>query len=74
MPIEIRELVIRATVDPQSTGQGAGNCGAGAGPQRGKGGAPSGAAGAGGAGGANPDMVQSCVREVMRILEEKQGR
>jgi len=74
MPIEIRELVIRATVDPNSTGGGSGSCDSGAGSGAGRGGAPSGNAGAPGGSGADDDLVQSCVREVMRILEEKRER
>lgn len=59
MPIEIRELVIRARVDP------------------GKPHSP-GSAAAAGLGAARPprqeDLVQACVREVLRILEEKRER
>lgn len=69
MPIEIRELVIRATVDPHSTGKGTGNCASGTSQQGDKRGG-----GASGAAGVDDDMVQSCVREVMRILEEKRER
>ncbi len=69
MPIEIRELVIRATVDPGDTGKGVGNCASSADGKEGKG---AGAAGA--AMGADQDLVQACVREVMRILEEKRER
>lgn len=69
MPIEVRELVIRATVDPNSTGSGSGSCGAGSGARAGG----SGSANGGGSGAAD-DLVQSCVREVMRILEEKRER
>jgi hypothetical protein len=64
MPIEIRELVIRATVDPMDVG----GCGPGS--------APSGA----GKGPPKPDarssddLVQTCIREVLRILEEKRER
>lgn len=63
MPIEIRELVIRATVDP---GEVAGSCGA----------APGQAAGAPGGPGGEPqqDLLQACVREVLRILEDKKER
>jgi hypothetical protein len=73
MPIEIRELVIRATVDPSSNGKGVGNCAGGPGKQgdKGKGGA---AGGAGAGAEADDDLVQSCVREVLRILEEKRER
>ncbi len=64
MPIEIRELVIRATVNP--SGPGAGACGA-----------PS-SAGAQSRSedptGSQDDLVQTCVQEVLRILEEKRER
>ena len=64
MPIEIRELVIRATVDPGQAG--AGGCGpsssnAAQSPAR-----PD--------AGAGDDVVQSCVREVLRILDDKRER
>jgi hypothetical protein len=70
MPIEIRELVIRATVDPAAGGDGAGgsgNCGMPVG---------NGKAAADGGDSAAPggDLVQACVREVMRILERKAER
>jgi hypothetical protein len=64
MPVEIRELVIRATVDP---GEVAGSCGT----------SPAQAAGApsGGAEGrAQADLLAACVREVLRILEDKRER
>jgi hypothetical protein len=67
MPIEIRELVIRATVDPGNTGGGGGGCGAsssGTGSQ-----AP-----AQSQTGSNDDLVQTCVREVLRILDDKRER
>lgn len=70
MPIEIRELVIRATVDPQATGNSSGSCGLALS-------RPDGIQSPGGgvaSAGANDDLVQLCVREVMRILEEKQER
>jgi hypothetical protein len=67
MPIEIRELVIRATVDP--TGEAAGGgCGSSS---------PKAAAGKSAArphGGADDEVVQTCVREVLRILEDKRER
>jgi uncharacterized protein DUF5908 len=63
MPIEIRELVIRATVDP---GEAGGGC------------APSSAASAPSPSTprthADDDLVQTCVREVLRILEDKRER
>lgn len=65
MPIEIRELVIRATVDP---GGEPGGCG------------PSPAAKAAGQSSSQPhaqddeSVVQTCVREVLRILTDKQER
>jgi hypothetical protein len=73
MPIEIRELVIRATVDPASGGGGGpGNCGLPSG-KDGKDQVGSAAANADSvpAGG---DLVQACVREVMRVLERKGER
>ena len=78
MPIEVRELVIRATVDPNANGSGAGSCGieAGSGASKSRG-APSESSSASGGmsgSGVDSDLVQSCVREVMRILEEKRER
>jgi hypothetical protein len=66
MPIEIRELVIRATVDPK-----AGALASGCGPTSSKAGAKS---TPGSHAGAADDVVQSCVREVLRILEDKRER
>jgi hypothetical protein len=64
MPIEIRELVIRATVDPGE----ATDCGPPP-PRSGKPGqadaSPQGDAG---------ELVQTCIREVLRILEEQRER
>jgi hypothetical protein len=75
MPIEIRELVIRATVDPHSVGTGIGSCGTGSGADAGRrGGASSASAGAAGGARADGDLVQTCVREVIRILEAKRER
>jgi len=77
MPIEVRELVIRATVDPGSNGRGSGSCGTGTGASAGAekgGGASTGSSAAAGAAGGGSDLVQSCVREVMRILEQKRER
>lgn len=65
MPIEIRELVIRARVDAGG-GQGGTSCGRPAprpGPRNRE-----------QSGAADNDVVQACVREVMRILEEKRER
>jgi hypothetical protein len=67
VPIEIRELVIRATVDPKAEALASG-CGS-----------PSSEAGeksgsSANAGAADDGMVQSCVREVLRILEDKRER
>jgi hypothetical protein len=65
MPIEIRELVIRATVDPKGEA-GAGGCGS-----------SSSKAGEKAMSRAQPgadDVVQSCVREVLRILDDKRER
>lgn len=67
MPIEIRELVIRATVDP-AEGRGGDGCGGPASPSGAARGQPHQDAGGG------DDMVQACVREVLRILEEKRER
>jgi hypothetical protein len=66
MPIEIRELVIRATVDPRGEA-GAGGCG----PSSSKAAATSRSRSQAGAG---DDVVQSCVREVLRILDDKRER
>jgi hypothetical protein len=66
MPIEIRELVIRATVDPKAEAL-AGGCGS-----------PSSQAGehstSGSQTGGDDDVVQSCVREVLRVLEDRRER
>lgn len=70
MPIEIRELVIRANVEPAAGSEGMGGCGA---PKGGKskqgGGATSAGTGSGG-----DDVVQECVREVLRILDARRER
>ena len=67
MPIEIRELVIRATVG------GSGDAGA-----RGCGPSSSSKASANSSSrpqaDAEDDVVQTCVREVLRILEDKRER
>lgn len=55
MPVEIRELVIRAIVEPAAVA-GGGACAAPAGEGTGK------------AAAADPDLVQACVAEVMRQL------
>jgi len=62
MPIEIRELVIRATVDPREAG--------------GYGTSPSAAATPSTSPyqGADDDLVQTCIREVLRILDDKRER
>ena len=64
MPIEIRELVIRATVD--TAGETAGGCGR------------SSSAAAQSSSNAQTDsgddLVQTCVREVLRILDDKRER
>jgi len=68
MPIEIRELVIRAIVDPTgSDKEKAGGCGTPAGK-----GSPGGESDA--VSSPEGDLVQACVREVMRILERKAER
>ena len=66
MPIEIRELVIRATVNPKADALG-GYCG----PSAGKAGEKS---QSGAQASADDGVVQSCVREVLRILEDKRER
>lgn len=73
MPVEIRELVIRATVDPAAGGTGGTD---GCGMPQGKDGRDKGGAPAGNTESATPggDLVQACVREVMRILERKGER
>ena len=60
MPIEIRELVIRATVDPGPHGGGATS--------------PAPSSSSRGSANAGDDVVQTCVREVLRILEDKRER
>lgn len=64
MPIEIRELVIRATVSLDDGGDGQGASGPGA-------------AAVGGAALSPQDIeqiVQECVRQVMRVLARQQER
>jgi hypothetical protein len=65
MPIEIRELVIRAHIDPGESRavRATSPCGSEPGPGPGPGPAP-----------AQDDLIQSCVREVLRILEDKRER
>ena len=64
MPIEIRELVIRARVDPSGGRQATRSA---------RGAADTGAADSGGQ---PPEraIIETCVREVLRILEEKRER
>lgn len=59
MPIEIREIVIRATVNEQ------GGMGGGASP------ASTAAATPAAAGG---DVIQECVEQVMQIIQDKEAR
>jgi len=66
MPIEIRELVIRATVDPSAT---TGHESSRHKPLHGYKKNPYRQNGE-----AGDDVVQSCVREVLRILEDKRER
>lgn len=68
MPIEIRELVIRATVDPAAGGVG-GAAGCGSPPEK-----DSGNSARDGATSHDGDLVQACVREVLRVLERKAER
>ena len=63
MPIEIRELVIRATVG------GSGDAGGGGPSSSGDSQSPSRTQTQSG-----DDVVQTCVREVLRILEDKRER
>lgn len=63
MPIEIRELVIRATVDPGETAGGCGRSSSAAAQSSSHTRADSG-----------DDLVQTCVREVLRILDDKRER
>ena len=67
MPIEIRELVIRATVEPAAGAADQGGCGTTKKKSDDGGKSP-------GGGGGNDDLVQECVREVMRILESRRER
>jgi hypothetical protein len=63
MPIEIKELVIRAVVSPQHGGGGGG------------GGCSSGRAESTGGGGQDFDaIVQACVDETLRILRRQRER
>lgn len=72
MPVEIRELVIRATVDPVAGRSGGAD---GCGMPQGKDGKDKAApAGNGDSPTPDGDLVQACVREVMRILERKGER
>jgi hypothetical protein len=59
MPIEIREIVIRATVNEQ------GGAGSGVSP----GSAPAASTAAGGG-----DVIQECVEQVMQIIQDKEAR
>ena len=63
MPIEIRELVIRATVDPGE--KGAGGCGTSS---------PAPPSSRQAQTNGDDDIVQTCVREVLRILDDKRER
>jgi hypothetical protein len=65
MPIEIRELVIRATVDPKAEALASG-CGSSS--------SADDKSTSSTQGGADDDVVQTCVREVLRILEGKLER
>ena len=69
MPIEIRELVIRATVDPGGGGGAGGAGGCGPAPDKSAPGAEREAASA-----QADSLVQACVREVLRILDAKAER
>lgn len=68
MPIEIRELVIRATVDPQGAGGSSGSgCGGG-------GARPPASQSSRRDAQSDENIVQRCVREVLRVLEDRQER
>jgi hypothetical protein len=69
MPIEIRELVIRATVDPNGSGSGNGSGGC-----TGSGAKPTAARSRQVSTQTDDDLVQTCVREVLRVLDEKRER
>lgn len=56
MPIEIRELVIRARVNPGDEGRPERTANATREPAR------------------NEDLIQSCVQEVLRVLEDRLER
>jgi hypothetical protein len=71
MPIEIRELVIRAIVDPAGNGGANASGGCGVVPDRKS---PGGGGTADAATSADGELVQACVREVMRVLERKAER
>jgi hypothetical protein len=68
MPIEIRELVIRANVEPAGGAAGMGGCGTAKDGKTKEGGTSD------GRGGGHDDAVQECVREVLRILESRRER
>jgi len=63
MPIEIRELHIKVSVNAPQQGQPA--------PQTQR---PSQASGQGGQGGAQADLVAECVEQVVQILQNKAER
>jgi hypothetical protein len=62
MPIEICELVIRATVDPDETGGGASSS------------TPAAQSPSQSQAHGEDGLVQTCVREVLRILADKRER
>ena len=61
MPVEIKELVIRAVAEPSSGSGSAGSCGEGV-------------EGVGGAEGNGNATVEACVREVLRIMKRSKER
>lgn len=65
MPIEIRELVIRATVDPGETRETASTSWRTSSATQGQSQADA---------HSEEDLVQTCVREVLRVLNDKQER
>jgi uncharacterized protein DUF5908 len=64
MPIEIRELVIRAAVNPGETAGGCGKSSSSAAAQSSSHTQTD----------SGDDLVQTCVREVLRILDDKRER
>ena len=66
MPIEIRELVIRAQVDPSTGGSDSCSSNNGSNNHNGSAGMTS--------GNSQAELVRACVQEVLRVLEERKER